>query len=368
MSKKKVGSLGNFVCSAGFLCVVGFEDAGPKILLLSMNNPAGCKRRERVGKSFLYTHIVGCDYDAAREKYPTVDLKDSTENGRMFCGHYEEKYIKNTCGCYGAHLSCLDHIIDNHLEGGVIVLEDDSVIKRKIFDAIQWGNAPVDTISLLNGVLIAPYPESHRKPPPDGLIESLNPGFNKYDPNIVGFINTSAYFVPSVAVAEYAKKKLTEPDTYYAMDRMMKTRSKELVDAGETPIIGGLHYPSGFKCDDDGSSQIGNSDFGVLDNYRMVKSEVLNANCGSSSNADSDKTRTLTTSNVKNYPVGMKVERRVDPSLNGMTVIKSEADDGANSGPGKVTFAKGRAATDASDADAANIFVSGDSPTNGGGC
>jgi ABC-type multidrug transport system ATPase subunit len=61
---------------------------------------------------------------------------------------------------------------------------------------------------------------------------------------------------------------------------------------------------------------------------------------GLSAHVDADGTRTLKTSNVKKYEVGTEAKEMSDASLNGMFVIKAQANDGTDSGPGVVTFAR----------------------------
>ena len=206
-----------------------------KIIVLSMDNEMGKKRREKISYDFEW---FKCE--------PTLEFIHNKFS------HFWNKGIekKNTCeNCCSNWYKLLKKIYDEKIDD-CIVMEDDNIIKKDIYD--RFIKDEKKQLCYLNGQFITPH---HFKPYYNFHKQN---GLNTINYETSKILCTYGFYIPKHTDIKHILTIMEECQYIRAFDIfIMKYKS-----------IKHYYYPSVLLNDDDGYSQLGNKSYGIIDNYR----------------------------------------------------------------------------------------------------
>lgn len=207
-----------------------------KIIVLSMDNEIGKKRREKISYDFEW---FKCE--------PTLEFIHNKVR------HFWNKGIKKKLACenctsnwYKLFKKIYDEKIDD-----CIVMEDDNIIKKDIYD--RFIKDQNKQLCYLNGQFITPH---HFKPYYNFHKQN---GLNTINYETSKILCTYGLYIPKHTDIKCILTTIEECKCIRAFDIFMMKHK----------CIKHYYYPSVFLNDDDGYSQLGNKSYGVIDNYRL---------------------------------------------------------------------------------------------------
>lgn len=210
-----------------------------RIIVLSMDNEIGKKRREKISYDFEW---FKCE--------PTLEFIHNKVR------HFWNKGIKKKLACenctsnwYKLFKKIYDEKIDD-----CIIMEDDNIIKKDIYD--RFIKDKPKQLCYLNGQFITPQ---HFKPYYN--FDKQN-GLHTINYETSKILCTYGLYIPKHTDIKCILTKIQECKFIRCnIDIFLSTHK----------CIKHYYYPSVLLNDDDGYSQLGNKSYGIIDNYRKIR-------------------------------------------------------------------------------------------------
>ena len=222
-----------------------------KIIVLSLDNEIGKKRRDLI--NYEYEWFKGND---KLENVPEEFIKKMNKMYNISDNLFKAK----VCQFYG-YYQILKKIVSEEIDN-VIICEDDAILKDKLPETFM----PETTdILLLNSLLHHPnsWKKDTKKYHHDNILPLINnfkEGINQIDYNKFKWSCCACIYYPT-------HQKCLE--LINEIDNSKKITTFDLW-VSKKKIIKNLIYPSVFKIQDNGVSQIHKAS-GLIDNYKTIK-------------------------------------------------------------------------------------------------
>ena len=222
-----------------------------KIFLVSLDNVTGKERRSRLNYSY------EIDYGNT-----SLDFVDPNIIKKMSRNNSNDNLFRIKCCHFDQMIKLLKRIVNEKLDN-VIICEDDA-IDLELID-ISYSSGIIKEPVLLNAKLH--HPKSWKLDTKKNFNENIKPIINKFV-NGINEIDYEKYRWSCCACIYYGSWKSVENIlNYYEKDKKQLTYFDLWLSKNK--LIKYLYYPSLFKIDDNGSSQVNDHNHGVIKNYEV---------------------------------------------------------------------------------------------------